>query len=412
MKSAGYLGESARPAASGIDWRLPERKGGLAVDDLRAERICMREDLLAGRTPKRVPLVVKFQLEAACDFAGVDLRRALYDPALVEKACTAVCAHFPSDTFPVVNLRFPWSFQMLGSKNWVVSSTGAIQRPEVESMPAEWYDALIEDPVGTILEKVLPRSCRALDAPPTQRSIRLAKAYATHRQEADITRGIARSLSGQYGYMVPLADGPKTYIPFDMLADHFRGFRGVVMDLRRAPDKVERAVRALLPVCRFQASADGDAAGRVSFIPLHMPPFISTEAFERFYWPTFEEMIRYQVERGVYCNIFAEGDWSRYYDHLDRLPRERVGFQFEEGDACYIKGKLGQKRFFGGFFDPTITLARSREACVDEAKRLIETCAPGGGFYFCFNRNLMDIKSVDVKKLQAVLEWVATQARY
>lgn len=379
------------------------------MDAAKNERGRLRSDLLAGRTPARIPMVIKFQLEAACDFAGIDTRRALYDPALLEKACRAVCDAFPSDTFPCVNLRLPWSFQMLGSKNWVVSSSGTIQHPEVAGMPPAWYDELIADPVATIIEKVFPAGCAALDAPPALRSVRLAKAYATWREENRITQQIAGCLTEEYGYMAPLAGGPPTYIPFDLLADRLRGFCGVMMDMRRVPEKVEQAVKALMQVCKYLASRKGNAdVGQVSFIPLHMPPFISTKAFELFYWPTFEEMVHFQIDRGVTCNIFLEGDWSRYHSYLNRLPQQRVGFQLEEGDAAQIKAGFGNRRFFGGLFDPTITLTRSREACIDEAKRLVDACSSGGGFYFCFNRNLLDIKSVNVAKLQAVLEWVHT----
>jgi hypothetical protein len=379
--------------------------------ELLEERKRLRADLLARKVPKRLPMVVKIQIEAACGFAGIDLNKALYDPELMEKASVAICENFYSDTFPMVNMRFPWSFQIAGAKNWVVSSTGAIQHPEVENMPPEWYDDFIADPISTIIEKILPNTCKACDTDLVTRGLMIAKIYATRKEENAILRAQSARLNAKYGYMEPFMTGPQVRIPFDLLADKFRGFRGIMMDMRRVPRKVQAAVDALMPIAQYIATSGDPRPGTVSFVPLHMPPYISTKAFEEFYWPTFEEMILFMERRGVAINVFAEGDWSRYYEHMSRLPAT-TSFQMEEGDWAKIKATFGREHVFGGLYDPTITLARTKEECIDEAKRLFDTCGADGKFYFCFNRNIMDIKSVDVPKLQAVLEWVRTKAVY
>jgi uroporphyrinogen-III decarboxylase len=77
-----------------------------------------------------------------------------------------------------------------------------------------------------------------------------------------------------------------------------------------------------------------------------------------------------------------------------------------------IKEKMGDRHIIGGFFDPTITLTRSLDECLDEVKRLLETGMPGGRFYFAFNKHVIDINSVDVKKLQAVCEYVHENSNY
>ena len=77
-----------------------------------------------------------------------------------------------------------------------------------------------------------------------------------------------------------------------------------------------------------------------------------------------------------------------------------------------IKEIVGSKHIIGGFYDPTITLTRSKEECIDEAKRLLDVCMPGGRFYFAFNRHVLDISSVDVDKLVAVIEYVRNNAVY
>jgi len=122
-------------------------------------------------------------------------------------------------------------------------------------------------------------------------------------------------------------------------------------------------------------------------------------------------MILFMDRQGVAVNVFAEGDWSRYYEHMSRLP-VTTSFQMEEGDWAAIKKSFGREHVFGGLYDPTITLTRTKEECIDEAKRLFEICGEGGRFYFCFNRNVMDINSIDSSKLRAVLDWIHTKAVY
>lgn len=109
--------------------------------------------------------------------------------------------------------------------------------------------------------------------------------------------------------------------------------------------------------------------------------------------------------------MIAEQDFTRYTPWLERLPGTTI-FNVEEGDPKHFKETVGKNHVIGGFFDPTITLVRSREQCLDEAKRIVDICAPGGKFYFAFNKFVMDIKNVHVSKLAAVLDWVAANTDY
>ena len=84
----------------------------------------------------------------------------------------------------------------------------------------------------------------------------------------------------------------------------------------------------------------------------------------------------------------------------------------EYGNPKVFTETVGKDHIIGGFFDPTISLVRSKEACIDEAKRLLDITMKSGKYYFCFDKSVMDIKSIDVGKIQAVLEWVTENAKY
>lgn len=382
-----------------------------SVKAKQAERLDIRNKTIAGEIPKRVFIVGCYTLDMACGYAGVDLLRAHYDPELRYKAFSAVCRDFYSDSYPCEFMRFTGAYQTLGARNWVLSSTGTIQHPEIETMQPEDYDELIADPYGTIIDKLLPRVCSHLDAPASRRSMVMAKAVDCWNRYNQENNAMVAGLTEQHGYSDEFIKGNLAVAPFDFLADQLRGFKSVTMDCRRLPDKVEAAVKAITPLMVKLALANGAQPGDIALMPLHMAPYINMKTFERFYWPTFEELIIEVAKQGVGYNLFAEQDWTRYHEYLSRLPESTI-IRFEEGEMKLLKETVGEKHVIAGFFDATITLTRSKEECIDEAKRILDTCAPGGRFYFALNKGIMDIKSIDVKKYQAVLDWLAVNATY
>lgn len=381
---------------------------------LQEERIKMREDLLSGRIPKRVPVMAGMTMEAACGLAGVSLVETHYDTSLMEQAYEKACQTIYTDSFPAANYRFPAVYQMLGSKNWVVSSDGTAQHPEIETMMADEYDAYIADPYSFIVQTLLPRVCAGMDADPVSKALTLGKSHLLHKQLTGAQMAIIGKLSAKYGYAPGIVRGPQIEAPFDFLSDQLRGFKGINMDVRRCPDKIAQAVQVTLPLMIKLAQTVKLPAGAgpvTCLVPLHLAPYISRKAFEELWWPTFEQMVVELDKQGIYCYVFAEQDWTRYADYLARLPESTV-IGFEDGDPKLIKDVVGKNHVITGFADPSITLTRSKEQCIDYAKELVDTLAPGGRYYFGWGRSIMSVKSVDISKVAAMLEWLHLNTDY
>ncbi|MDR1588480.1 MAG: hypothetical protein LBS57_13585 [Treponema sp.] len=381
------------------------------VEELFKERVQVRTDLLSGKKPKRVFITPNFTMEAACGLAGVNLLEAHYNMELFEKALAKVAETFYSDVFASRSTRFAGIYQQLGAKNWIIGSNGTVQHPEIETMHTEDYDEFIAAPYKTIVEKFLPRVCTALDTDPVTRGMKLAAAYGAYKNVFAAQNVIAGKLIAQYGYVPGMITGQMIEAPFDFLADQLRGFKAITMDIRRCPDKVKAAVEVITPLIIKMATPPAIKPGIISFIPLHLGPFINKKAFEELYWPTFEKLIVELDKKGIACSLFVEQDWTRYCEYLERLPKSTIMFM-EAGDPKRFTETVGKDHVFAGFYDPTITLARSKEECIDEAKRLLDICMKSDHFYFNFDKNVIDIKSVDVPKLQAVLEWVRENGKY
>ncbi|MDR1567007.1 MAG: hypothetical protein LBS48_06980 [Treponema sp.] len=379
--------------------------------ELQQERNEVRSDLLAGKKPKRIFIVPSFTLEAACGLANISLIEAHYDMGLLEKALAKVCETFYSDVFAVANTRFPPVYQILKARNWITGSNGAMQHPEIEIMYAEDYDEFIAAPYKTMVEKFLSRACSALDTDPVTRSLKLATAYGAYKNIFNAQNGIIGKLATRYGYVPGMATNQLIEAPFDFLADILRGFKGITMDIRRCPDKVKAAVEVITPLMVKMAVPVVMRPGLISHVPLHMAPYINMKAFEELYWPTFEQMIVELDKKGIACLIIAEQDFTRYCEYLARLPKSTI-IRVEAGDPKRFTETVGRDHVFGGFYDPTITLTRSKEECIDEAKRLLDVCTKSDHYFFNFDRAIMDTKSIDVSKVQAVLEWVRENGTY
>lgn len=378
---------------------------------LAQERTKLFEDLVDGNIPKRVPVCNIIPLEFAMQYAEIDLAQGQWDNSLLEEIFDKICADFYSDFLPAFALRFPSYYQILGAKNFVMSSSGFLQHPEVEGLALEDYDAFIESPFDCIVERVLPRIYTELDKDPVSRSMTFAKAFLAFNEEMAAAARVYEILTKRYGYgSVNLFSG-MCEAPFDFLADQLRGFKNISIDVRRYPEKVEAAVEAVTPWMIKMGTHDNPSKTTATFIPLHMAPYLRPKDFERFYWPTFKKTVEGLAEKGIKSFLFLEQDWTRYLDYLTELPPNTI-MMFEYGDPKAVKEKLGDKHIISGFYPLTLLKSGTKEQCIDKAKELLDILAPGGKYFFSFDKIPITVDSVNVENYQAVLEYVAANANY
>jgi len=381
------------------------------VTEKKAERLEIKNAYVEGKKPKRVFVTTSISGEAACGLAGIDLKQAHYKPELLEQALDKLVGTFPSDTMMGTHLRSAVVNQILGAKNWVMSSTGIVQHPEISPMSADEYDEFIENPYKMLVEKFAPRVYTALDTDPATSKINFMSAFIAWKNYNASQAAMGARISEKYGLVPGWVNNIGFVAPFDFLADQLRGFTQINMDIRRIPDKVKKAVDVITPMMMKKAIPTVMRPGLVSFIPFHMGTYISKKAFEELFWPSLEHCVVELDKMGIACCIFVEHDWTRYADVLATLPKSTIMYM-EQGDPQVFANTVGKDHIFGGFYDPTISLTRSKEECIDEAKRLLDIGMKTGKFYFCFDKGIMDIRSIDVSKVVSVLEWVIQNGKY
>ncbi|MDR1656368.1 MAG: hypothetical protein LBT47_02275 [Deltaproteobacteria bacterium] len=201
----------------------------------------------------------------------------------------------------------------------------------------------------------------------------------------------------------PLAQGAMTQAPLDIIGDYLRGIKGMLMDLRRCPDKLLAACDKLLPVMLDLAVSSAKISGvPICFIPLHkcMDNFMSQEQFEKFYWPTLLELMRGLVAEKISPYLLIEGVCDQRLPVMIRdAPAGMCIYHLEGSDIFKAKKLARDKVCLRGNVPVSMLIAGTPDDVRAYCKKLIDEVAVGGGFMMDTGVNLTDAKPENVKAM-------------
>lgn len=298
-------------------------------------------------------------------------------------------------------------YTKLGSNAYFVSQDGTtLQHAEIAPMQAEDYDAFIEDPLKFTCNTVFKKKYPELNKPYPENKQAL-KAAALELADFGLKMQKAVTyLKETHG--VPVTAGNYVISPLDMIFDYYRGFGGTLTDLRRYPDKVKAATEKLVDFC--VGLATGGAAKLEPFpwvfTPLHIPNYLSAKQFGEFYWPFYKQVLLALHERGAKVYAFLEGNWENFYDYLLELPKDFFIGALEKDDIFKAKKILGDTITIAGGMSLNLLRYGTKQECIDHAKKVIDACAPGGGYIFSTNLIMLSKGDVNVDNYKAVNEFV------
>jgi uroporphyrinogen-III decarboxylase len=186
--------------------------------------------------------------------------------------------------------------------------------------------------------------------------------------------------------------------PFDILADKFRGYVGLVMDMHEQPDKVLRACQVLMPhLCHVGlTTADPNRQVPIGFwMHRGCVPFISPRQFESHYWPTLRPIIEEFWKHGHQTMFYAEGKWGAHLDTFTELPDRSILFHVDRDDVFVARKKLGHKFALSGGI-PNVLLSYGKPGEVrDFCKRVIDEVAVDGGYILDAGAIMQDDTSIE-----------------
>jgi len=300
-----------------------------------------------------------------------------------------------------------------------------IQFVEGEYMTVDEYDKLIDNPSDFWMRTYMPRIFEVFKPwaqlnsfttiieapgmyfapfgrPDMQASLDSLKAAGNELNEFMKVIGPFTRKTVAAGY--PGMRGGMAKAPFDTVGDTLRGTKGIIMDMRRCPDKLLAAIDVVTTFTIEQTIAMVDRIkGHIVTFPLHKGAdgWMSDEHFKKFYWPSLRAVINALIDEGIQVNLFAEGSYETRLDAVNEFPRGTVSWLFDKTDMGKAKKALGDKCCISGNV-PTSLIVTGTPAQVKEyCRKLIETCAPGGGYILAAGAQA---EKGSIENLKAMLE--------
>ncbi len=360
--------------------------------------------------PDRVPVSLPAGNMPAY-LAGMDLHTVMYDYAKLKEAWRKFYDEFETDSFANPGMVLPGRvYDLLDYKlySWpghgLSKNATGIQFVEGEYMKEDEYDALISDPSDFWMRTYMPRIFGAFEPwshlSPFTSIIELPSAWfmpyirpemqATAQVLIDVGKELAAWAKviaefSQWAMESGFPVGRMLFAkaPFDTIGDTLRGTKGIVRDMFRQPEKLIEAMDVVADFTIRQTVAAANASKALTAIfPLHKGSdgFMSQKQFEKFYWPSLKKVVQAFVDEGILPVLFAEGTFTSRLETVNEFSKGAVSWLFDRTDMAAAKKILGDRCCISGNVPSSLMVTGSPKEVKEYCRKLIEVCAPGGGF--------------------------------
>jgi hypothetical protein len=365
-------------------------------------------------------------------YYGLNMAEAINDHKLLEDAWIRYHEEFQPDVADTpyfingfFNIAARLDFTLLRWAGHGLPADMSYQFVESEMMPPEDYDWFLSDPSDYMFRRMFPRVYGNLA--PLAKLPSIAGSYyfftpfiwaaladpaylEVGKALADAAAMAAKTIGEFVAFHQKLADmgfpmcqGAMTQAPLDIVGDYLRGIKGMLVDLRRRPEKLLAACDKLLPTMLDMAVGSAKISGvPICFIPLHkcMDNFMSQEQFEKFYWPTLLELIRGLVAEKIHPYLLIEGVCDQRLPVMIRdAPPGMCVYHLENSDIFKAKKLARDKVCLRGNVPITMIIAGTPDQVRAYCKRLIDEVGAGGGLMIDTSVNIGDAKSENVRTL-------------
>ena len=400
------------------------------------KRIARMEAALALKEGDRVPIAPKVGIPYA-QAAGITPYEALIDFRNMKEGVENFLSRYETDLY-WAPAAYPINvMEVLGTTavrwpgaTWGIDRHKSFQVCDAAYMEDDEYDEFIRNPGHFCMTKVWPRKHKKLKglskvsfnnvvefghfasmaafADPEVREA-LQTLMAAGDQAVQWNQAQALLNETALAMQTPLGCIIGQNAPYDMLADNVRGYLNVPMDILEIPEKVKAAVEVMADMAVQNVEQIAAMGLKYCFMPLHggTDDFMSDETYREFYLPTLRRVIDREIELGLTPYIFFEGKYQNRLELLrDELPKGKILGMFEQVNIADAKRILGDHMCICGNLPGALLAYGKPEEIVDETKKMLDICAPGGGF-------VMDCSIViDHYKEENMDAWFQTTMEY
>jgi uroporphyrinogen-III decarboxylase len=139
-----------------------------------------------------------------------------------------------------------------------------------------------------------------------------------------------------------------------------------------------------------------------------MDGFMSPEQYEKIYWKPLKKCMLALIDMGVTPFIYTEGKYNTRLEQLADIPKGKVIYHFESVDIARAKKVLGDTAAISGNLPIYLLEHGTKQQVIDETKKLLDICAPGGGYIFDFNACIDNAKR---ENLEAMFDTIHTYGK-
>ena len=265
-----------------------------------------------------------------------------------------------------------------------LAENGTLTHLQNPMMKADEYDQLIADPKAFIMNVLLPRKYSELyesrDA-----AKKALKVFAEEELDIFVMQIAATNKYLAEHYGVPTGVNMQYVLntPLDHIFDFFRGFRGTLTDLRRQPDKIRSALESIWEYRNAKQMAKPfDASKGFAYQPCHIPAYLNPKQFAEVYWPYEKKIIEWVAASGGKIMLIMEGHWGNLMRYFLEVPKDSLVLVVDDDDILEVKRVLGNHQIIAGGLSLAETRLKPFDQIKDSIKKVIDACAPGGGFIF------------------------------
>ena len=294
---------------------------------------------------------------------------------------------------------------------------------EGEIMKASEYDEYLFDPTDFVIRKVWPRVYGALESfeqlPPLQTVtdymsvgsfIFFANPEIQKALESMVNTGkiVQENLGAAMAFNQKLVElgfpgliGGAALAPYDHIGDILRGTKGIMVDMKRQPDKLLAMIEKVYPMMLRMGMTAKQVGLPAVFIPLHkgLDGFMSPDQFKTFYWPTLKRLIEAFIAEGLNPMVLWEGDCESRLELIGDIPPGKAVYMFERTDMFKAKEVLGDVVCLYGNVPLTMLVTGSPDDVKDYCRKLIDRVGKGGGFIMAPSTSMDDARPENVRAM-------------
>lgn len=427
-----------------------ERKHGKTPEELYEEREKRVMDAIHLREPDRVPVSVYFDQFPLYYFAGASPSAIFYDMPVYRQMLIRTLVEFEPDLYrPDYSTGTSGhALEAIGPKQYRwpggnLPPDYGQQFLEVEVMKPDEYDLFMTDPTDFILRYFLPRTCEALEplsqmptlgyhlAGSGTQILSLTTTF-TRPEFRTLTQILFRAgedqllLRGWDRVIEELGFPPNYYFsrwggntnsgpPFDLIANHLRGMRGIMMDMFRQPEKLLAACERIHEWRMARAvppdPSEKEYRRRVLGGATHFSSSLSItkQQFAKFSWPSWKKGLQLAIDLGWIPNIFCEGNCDDRLEYFLELPKGKFYVRFAEGDMAHAKAVLGDHCCICGNVPASLLKTGSVQDVEDYCKNLIKVCGKHGGFIL---ETASSVEAAKPANIKAMIDSAEKYGRY